>query len=228
MLPDQRSCWIPVAPGAPTDLSKSTEIWLTKSELISATYGIRTELAKSRGLEKDGRRERNFTLGRLRAVHSFAREGPCLLGILRADEPVENIWCGATGGGRGIWNPGTAACGCRLITWRASTRSCSVWVARNQLGRLPKGNWDPTFSAQPNEIRRVSANYRGAILSGRCALRTPLGLPTAPLDPFPQHLIDACLPAWAGCPEMARTPAATGEYAYVPSHRPSSAGRAGE
>ena len=94
--------------------------------------------------------------------------------------------------------------GAGLLLGSRRLESCSVWVARNQLGRLPKGNWDPTFSAQPNEIRRVSANYRGAILSGRCALRTPLGLPTAPLDPFPQHLIDACLPAWAGCPEMAQ------------------------
>ena len=38
-------------------------------------------MAKSRGLEKDGRRERIFALGRLRAVQRFAREGPCLLGI---------------------------------------------------------------------------------------------------------------------------------------------------
>ena len=38
-------------------------------------------MAKSRGLEKGGRRERIFALGWLRAVQSFVREGPCLLGI---------------------------------------------------------------------------------------------------------------------------------------------------
>ena len=38
-------------------------------------------MAKSRGLEKDGRRERIFGLGRGAAVQSFARESPCLLGI---------------------------------------------------------------------------------------------------------------------------------------------------
>jgi catechol 2,3-dioxygenase-like lactoylglutathione lyase family enzyme len=43
-------------------------------------------------------------------------------GFFRPGEPAENIWRGLTGGGRGIRNRGTAACGCRLITWLASTR----------------------------------------------------------------------------------------------------------
>ena len=84
---DQSSCWIPVAPGAPSDISKSTEIWLTKSTLISAAYEIRTKSAKSRGSEKDGRRERILALGRGVAVQRFAREGPCLLGIFAGPQP---------------------------------------------------------------------------------------------------------------------------------------------
>jgi hypothetical protein len=38
-------------------------------------------MAKSGGLEKDGRRERIFGLGWGAAVQSFVREGACLLGI---------------------------------------------------------------------------------------------------------------------------------------------------
>ena len=38
-------------------------------------------MTKSRGLEKDGRRERILGLRRGAAVQSFVREGPCLLGI---------------------------------------------------------------------------------------------------------------------------------------------------
>ena len=52
-----------VALGCPSDLSKSTEVRLTKSCLSSATYKIRTKSAKSRGLEKNGGRERILGLG---------------------------------------------------------------------------------------------------------------------------------------------------------------------
>jgi hypothetical protein len=38
-------------------------------------------MAKSRGLEKDGRREQILGLRRGAAVQRFGREGPCLLGI---------------------------------------------------------------------------------------------------------------------------------------------------
>jgi hypothetical protein len=48
---------------------------------VPATYEIRTKIAKSRGLEKDGRRERILSLRRDASVQRFAREGPCLLGI---------------------------------------------------------------------------------------------------------------------------------------------------
>jgi hypothetical protein len=72
---------IPVAPGTPNDLSKSAEVRLIKSAFFPDTYEIRTKMAKSRGLEKDGPRERIFMLGLLGAVQRFAGEGPCLLGI---------------------------------------------------------------------------------------------------------------------------------------------------
>jgi hypothetical protein len=49
--------------------------------MISTAYEFRTKSAQSRGLEKDGRRERIFCLSRGIAVQRFAREGPCLLGI---------------------------------------------------------------------------------------------------------------------------------------------------
>ena len=39
---DQRSCWIPVAPGTPNDLSKSAEVRLSKTAFVPATYEIRT------------------------------------------------------------------------------------------------------------------------------------------------------------------------------------------
>jgi hypothetical protein len=77
----QSRCWIPVAVGRPSDLSKSAEVRLSKSAFVPATYKIRTKSAESRGLEKDGRRKRIYGIGRSAAVQRFAREGPCFLGI---------------------------------------------------------------------------------------------------------------------------------------------------
>jgi hypothetical protein len=106
---DQCACWIPVAPGTPSNLSKSTEIWLTKSDLISATYGIRTKMAKSRGLEKDGRRERILDLRPGAAVQSFVHaKARVYWGFLRTRKPAENMLCGATGGARGFRTLDTA------------------------------------------------------------------------------------------------------------------------
>ena len=95
------------APGAPSDLSKSTEIWLPKIGILSATYEFRTKSAKSRGLEKDGRRERILALGgEYRSAEVCARRpvfiGDCLalassqrtFGAVRLaerDEPGSNI-----------------------------------------------------------------------------------------------------------------------------------------
>ena len=77
---DQRSCWIPVAPGAPSDLSKSTEIWLPKIAILSASYEIRTKSTQSRGLEKDGRRERLLGLRRGAAVAELCTRRPVFIG----------------------------------------------------------------------------------------------------------------------------------------------------
>jgi hypothetical protein len=80
-MADQGSCWIPVAPGAPSDPSKSAEVQPAKKTIFSVPYEIRTKSAKSRGLEKDGRRERISGFCRGAAVQSFVREAPRLLGI---------------------------------------------------------------------------------------------------------------------------------------------------
>ena len=69
------------APGTPSALSKSTEISLTKSVLISAAYGIRTKSAKSRGLEKGGRRERIFGLRRGARSAELCARRPVFIGI---------------------------------------------------------------------------------------------------------------------------------------------------
>jgi len=74
---NQRWRWIPVAPGAPSDLAKSAEVWHTKTDSISIAYEFRTKSAQSGGLEKNGRRERILGLGRCVAVRRFVREGPC-------------------------------------------------------------------------------------------------------------------------------------------------------
>ena len=74
--------------GESSHTPKSTDVKLTKSCFLSPTYEIRTKSAKSRGSEKDGRRERILGLRRGAAVQSFVREGQCLLGIFpprRAD-----------------------------------------------------------------------------------------------------------------------------------------------
>ena len=64
-----------------------SEVRLSKSAFVPATYKIRTKSAKSRGLEKDGRRERISGLSRALAVQSFVCEGPCLLGIFARPQP---------------------------------------------------------------------------------------------------------------------------------------------
>lgn len=80
-MADQGLCWIPVAPGAPSDPSKSAEVQPAKNDIFSVPYEIRTKSAKSRGLEKEGRKDQILGFRRGAAVQSFAREGPCLLGI---------------------------------------------------------------------------------------------------------------------------------------------------
>ena len=102
---DQRSCWIPVAPGTPNDLSKSAEVRLSKMAFVPATYEIRTKMAKSRGLEKGGRRERIFALGWLRAVQSFVREGPCLLGIFARSQAGREYLARCDWRRESNWNP---------------------------------------------------------------------------------------------------------------------------
>jgi hypothetical protein len=87
-----KACWIPVAPGAPSDVSKSMEVWPTKTNIISVTYEIRTESAKSRGLEKDSRGESILGLGGRAAVQSFVRECPCLLGIFARSQASGECW----------------------------------------------------------------------------------------------------------------------------------------
>ena len=129
-LQNQSACWIPVAPGAPSDLSKSTEIWLTKICLISATYEIRTKMAKSRGLEKDGRRDRILGPRRGAAVQSFVREGPCLLGIFPR------------------WQAGREylpRCDWRTETNRNPTLS-GLWINIDGLPAHPKGSPDVPFT----------------------------------------------------------------------------------
>ena len=117
---DQSSCWIPVAPGTPSDLSKSTEVRLTKSCLSSATYEIRTKPAKSRGLEKGGRRERILGLAGVPQCRGLRANARVYWGFLRAREPAENIWRG---------------CDWRSETNRDPTLS-RLWISRRAVRSL--------------------------------------------------------------------------------------------
>jgi hypothetical protein len=53
--------------------AKSAEVWLTKNNSKSITYEFRTKSAQSRGLEKNGHRERIWILRRCAAVRRFSR-----------------------------------------------------------------------------------------------------------------------------------------------------------
>ena len=106
---DQRPSWIPVAPATPRYFYKVRRLASGKTiqnqPLTSSVLNPR-----SRELWRQTAPEREFGPQPGAAVQSFAREGPCLLGIFPPpDEPAENILCGATGGGRGIPTRGTEA-----------------------------------------------------------------------------------------------------------------------
>ena len=63
-----------------------------------ADHRKNVKMAKSRGLEKEGRRERILGLRwgpQCRALYAKAR---VYWGFLRARKPAENIWSGTTGG----------------------------------------------------------------------------------------------------------------------------------
>jgi hypothetical protein len=98
-LLNQCSCWIPVAPGAPSDLAKSTEVRLTKNDSISTAYESRTKSGESGGLENNGQRERFLGLDRCAAVRRFVRKARGYWASMRARKPPENVGGEQTGGG---------------------------------------------------------------------------------------------------------------------------------
>jgi hypothetical protein len=106
---DQRSRWISVARGAPSELSKSAEVRLTKNDSISITYEFRTKSAQSGGLEKNGRRDGILGLSRHVAVRRFVHEARGYWASMRVRKSAENVGRGRAGGEGGIRTPDTVA-----------------------------------------------------------------------------------------------------------------------
>jgi hypothetical protein len=155
---DQRSRWFPVTPGAPSDLSKSAEVRLAESDGIAVAYEIRTESAKSRALEKNGRRERISGLDRCVAVERFTRESPCLLGILALSQPGRE--CSA----RIDWRRETSATSNILRFEHTATGDVSRVGNRVPAGHVP----GRTLWCQGAPTRTCCGATQGVKLRGQC------------------------------------------------------------
>ena len=101
-LRDQCSCWIPVAPGAPSDLSKGAEVQLAKkTSFQSLTNSVLNPRSPEVWRKTAGENDFWVSAG-VSQCRGLRAKASVYWGLFRPDEPAENIWRGATGGPRGI------------------------------------------------------------------------------------------------------------------------------
>jgi hypothetical protein len=149
---DQR---ISVASGAPSELSKSAEVRLTKSDSISIAYEFRTKCAQSGGLEKSGRRERILRLCRGVAVRRFVCEGPFLLGIFARSQASGECWMRTGWRRERSWDPTFSD---RMLYANSERPELCGGHQKTQFSRLMKRNINP-----PRMCRYPSRTYRRTI-----------------------------------------------------------------